>query len=365
MKYKILYIITGLSYGGAEKQLITLLNNPINKYETILISLTDSKMVNQISNKNIKIINLNIKGFFSLIISFFKIHSFLDKNYKYIVHSWLYHADFFSTILYLTLNFRMKKKNVLIWNIRCSNMCYTLFNYQYYLRFILAKLSFLPKFIISNSIAGKNYHIKIGYKSNKFIVIENGIDTKKFTTNSNIKQHFRNRLSISKDKKIFLIVARNSKMKNLKNIIYTFQKFQNVCLLIIGSETKILSNNKNIYGLGRKNNIQKYYAISDCLVVLSSFGEGFSNALSEGLLSNLPAIVSDVGDNKRLINKNCIVTNPNDTQAIFTSIKKMISRLENIDIKEINNSREMIIENFNIKIMLNKYFNLYNDLIIH
>ena len=114
-----------------------------------------------------------------------------------------------------------------------------------------------------------------------------------------------------------------------------------------------------------KNNIQKYYAISDCLVVLSSFGEGFSNALSEGLLSNLPAIVSDVGDNKRLINKNCIVTNPNDTQAIFTSIKKMISRLENIDIKEINNSREMIIENFNIKIMLNKYFNLYNDLIIH
>ncbi len=50
-----------------------------------------------------------------------------------------------------------------------------------------------------------------------------------------------------------------------------------------------------------KKDIEEYYNIADIVIVPSAFGEGFSNVLVEGMLTNLFPVATDVGMQKKLL----------------------------------------------------------------
>ncbi len=89
---------------------------------------------------------------------------------------------------------------------------------------------------------------------------------------------------------------------------------ENVKLLYIGTGTyenmlkKQIKNYspKNVYLLGEKLQIKKYYAIAD-LCGLTSYMEGFPTVLLEAIASQVPCIATDVGENNKILSKESLV----------------------------------------------------------
>ena len=57
----------------------------------------------------------------------------------------------------------------------------------------------------------------------------------------------------------------------------------------------------NIHLLGERSDISRIYAGSDMACSSSSYGEGFSNAISEAMATGLPYVVTDVGDSALIV----------------------------------------------------------------
>ena len=169
---KVLHIITNLDQGGAERQLLEL----VNKKHEVCQLLSEGYYDKQLFQKNIKVYSLNMKRKIPNILVLYKLYKVINISKPDIIHCWMYH----SSLLESCLRMITRKKSIpLGWGIRCSNMDTKYYSLQ--LKIIIKLCSFfsaLPNLIINNSYAGKDVHDKLGFNKSS-IVISNGVDTKK------------------------------------------------------------------------------------------------------------------------------------------------------------------------------------------
>ena len=178
---------------------------------------------------------------------------------------------------------------------------------------------FIPKKIISCSVAGITTHIQLGYNKDLFYLIHNGFRKKKI-----LKRSFK----FSKKFTIGIF----SRYHEVKNHSYLFRalsilkkKKYKFNLLLLGpnihSKNKKLLNDikiNNIYDqviFVKKNgifDIAKYFSYLD-LYILCSKTEGFPNILGEAIINGVNTISTDVGDAKLMLPSRLnLVTNNND-----------------------------------------------------
>lgn len=177
----------------------------------------------------------------------------------------------------------------------------------FFLWFIKKKCN---KFIAITSNIQKEL-LKAGIRSDKIEVIPNGVSISKSISNSLRKSD----LDCAKDDIVFVQVARLTNVKNHKMIISAASKIsqRNFKILFIGDgpnrdmiKYKIdeLNMGNHIKLIGAKQNINKYYQISD-VFLLPSIAEGLSNALLEACVHGLYPVVSNLAGNREvLVNKN-------------------------------------------------------------
>ncbi len=146
---------------------------------------------------------------------------------------------------------------------------------------------------------GKKY-----VKSEKFRIIPNAIDTKRFTFNPEKRNRIREELGVSNS----FIIGHVGRMTYPKNHIFLLkmfakfsQKIKNAKLLLVGDgelmesiveEAKNLGIEKNVIFVGSKLNTCDYYQAMD-LFVFPSIWEGLGIAVIEAQASGLYCLVSD------------------------------------------------------------------------
>ena len=253
-KIKVLHIIPNLGQGGAERQLVELLEE--NKSHEVCQLLTTGYYDDYLSNKGTKIYSLNMKRKIPDIRAFYRLNKIISISKPQIIHCWMYHSCLLETLLRKITN----NKNIpLVWGLRCSNMDINYYSFQ--LNFIIKAckhFSNTPNMIINNSYEGKNIHDKLGFNNNS-IVIPNGINIKKFSPNKRSRKIFRKRFGISNKTKVLLCVARVDPMKDHRTLLSAFNKikvlFSDVLLILAGLGTEKFSNEKksNFFRI-----IQKY-----------------------------------------------------------------------------------------------------------
>jgi len=366
---KIIHIIVGLGDGGAEATLFKLISNDKSNNH-IVISLTDyGKYGKQFLNLNIPVYALRFKKKSFNLIKIFKLLEIVKKYNPKIIQSWMYHADFLTVILKIFL-----PKIKFIWGVRN-----TVFTFKdSYLRWSFLKICsilshFVPSIIISNSRKGITDHVIAGYKKNKFRLIYNGVDIKKFHIKESVNA--KKKLKIfnlkNQNKPLIGMVARYDKQKGYEILLKSLEtlkkkKIDFNCFLIgknidyKNSELNFLIQKynlkSNMFLLGQINNLENIYNALDIFVLSSINGEGFPNVLIEAMACGVPCVATNVGDCKFIINNTGWIVPPNNSKILSQALENAIEQLSLPKwLLKKKNCRNRVIKNFNINKMVLKF----------
>ena len=358
---KVIHVIADLGNGGAERQLIELLKrNPSHK---LLVFRNTGIYKDELDANKVNYIELNVANSLSIIFNLLKIRKAIKLSNTSIIHAWMYNACFIISFI----KFTMRIPHFIIWGIRCSNM--DLKHYSFSLKLIikLSKIfSFKTNFIIYNSYAGLIYHRKIGFSKILNKVIYNGINYQKFFFSKYHRCKQRKILGIRKNTIVIVCAARVDPMKNHFNLLKAFQKIRRknkkVILLLLGKGTEQLDSQEGVIQLGMKLKIENYYSVGDMIILPSKFGEGFSNALAEGMSCQLFPLTTDVGDSLKIISNIGLVIKNSTIQEITRALDKALNIRKNELISLQKNSRKRILKEFNIKKMSSEYNKCYKEL---
>ena len=362
-KIKVLHIISSLGIGGAERQLLELIEANTSHGVCQLIPNENSNDY-LLTNKS-RFYNLGMRKTFPDPRIFFKLKKTINIYKPQIIHTWMYHAS----LLEVLVRKLGKKKNIpLIWGIRCSNMDTKYYSLQ--LRMVIKACKFfssVPNVIISNSLSGEVFHKNLGFNNNNFKTVLNGINTEKFKPNPLYRRNFRKLWKIKDSTKVFLCIARVDPMKDHTTLLKAFCEARkinkDIILFLVGNKTHTFSDMEGVIPLGISKKVEEIYPGADFIISSSAFGEGFSNVIAEGMSAGLIPIATNVGDAKMIMDGNGILVKPQDVTGLKIAINKLAIMDKNILENKKRETRKRIISKYSRSQMLFSYNQIYKELV--
>lgn len=299
-----------------------------------------------------------------------------------ILQTWLYHSDLLGALVGAAAGI----KNV-CWNIRCSSQDFSEYtaSTKWVVR-VCALLSFLPRRIVTNSHDAKAFHLRHGYRSDKWAVIPNGCDTNTFRPDRNQKytllldleltgeKQSRKEIIAGRASEVYLIglFARFDPMKDhstfFKAAEILLERMGNVHFVLAGS--KIVNENEGLSGkisnrwrdhfhlLGERDEMEELTAALD-IACLSSYGEGFPNVVCEAMACGVPCVVTDVGDCARIVGRTGRVVPARRPEALARAWLELLEMDDQERSRLGAAARRRILENFELSKIVKEYESLY------
>ena len=353
---KILHITNTLSSGGVTTFLIELLNylSENNKVTLLLLGRDEEPYLKKQFKENIEIIFLNQNRLRSL------------KNIliirKYIKDNDIVHAHLFPTFYIVAIASLFLDKKLIVTEHTADNnrRKYKLFKY-------------LDKWIYNKyqSIIPCSYEAEVNLQKwlgkdldNKMKTIPNGISLLKYNDIENKRNKIWN---LTKKQKLICMIARFSKQKDQKTLLKALKLLpDNIKCIFIGiGETleeminyskKINLDKERVQFLGYRHDVPSILKSCD-LNILSTFYEGLPFILLESMAIGTITIGSDVPGVRDILKKQELLFEcQNDNELA----EKILNILNNNELKKkLENYLKREILKYDVKIMLNKYDEIY------
>jgi len=319
-----LHVISGLGVGGAESMLASLtVSKQAAGVQQHVVALTHGgEHAQTLREASVKVTELDFRRGYIPLVQLYRLSRLIAQVRPRTVQSWMYHADMAATFA-LALSGRWSSTS-LVWGIRCSDM--DLSRYRPGLRFVVraaALLSWLPRAIIANSHTGARVHLALGFRPPRMVVIENGIDTTRFAPDPGGRSELRAQLGIPPDRQVAISVARVDPMKDHGLLLAAMRRSPDVTCILVGKDTDKLDLPANVIGLGLRRDVDRLLPAADIIVSSSAFGEGFSNALAEGMAAGLVPITTAVGDCAEIVGDTGIVVPPGNEDALVSALASL------------------------------------------
>ncbi|TKH01020.1 glycosyltransferase family 4 protein, partial [Peribacillus simplex] len=199
----------------------------------------------------------------------------------------------------------------------------------------------------------------------KYLVIENGINFKKFNES---KPYLKSEINeiLNEEKILLCMVGRFSKQKDQATLIKAMKSLsKDVHLLLIGEGplkaqneflAKEIGLERRIHFLGFRNDVDRIYKTSD-IVILSSKWEGFGLAAVEGMATGKPVIASDVTGLKEVVEGAGVLFKKGDSLDLAENINNLLINAE--EYSKVSDKCLKRASNYNIEKMVEGYMNLY------
>lgn len=378
---KILFISTGLGTGGAEMMLYKVLSGiDRNRFEPIVLSLIKADYFSNQVTDLIKALDIPVHslemnpGRFS-IKKLFELADLIRREQPDIIQGWMYHAN----LAALLARFLTFKSIPTIWNIRHSlySLDYEKKGTAMVIR-LLSKLSSFPAKIIYNSQIGGTQHEKIGYKSNKTLVIPNGFDINLLTPSSENRYRLRQELGLAEDAFLIGRICRYHLMKDHESFLRAgailLQSNPDLHFVLAG--TDVDRNNPHLsdllsqlnigdrtHLLGERKDVPYLTSALDIATSSSYFGEAFPNVIGEAMSCEVPCVVTDVGDSALIVGNTGKVVPPKNAQAFADACQELIS-LDASDREALGKkARQKVIELYSLESIIAQYEQLYQSVV--
>ena len=361
---KILYVITHLWVGGAEATLTRLVTaeRKIADEITVVALRPGGPHADRMRAGGVNVVELNFGSLFGVPAGLYRLARLIARTRPEIVQGWMYHGDL-AALIGLALSGR-RRATRLGWAIRGSDIDFSRYSLQ--LRLVVkacALLSRQPDLITANSAAGLKVHLGYGYRPRRAEIIPNGIDTRRFRPDPDLRATVRRELGIPAEAIVLAHVARVNPMKDHQVFLAAMAELPDLRALLIGADTERLPDQPNLVRLGRRDDVERLLPAADFVVSSSAFGEGFSNALAEGMACGLPAISTDVGDAAIIVGDTGAIVPPRDPQALASAIRELASEERNTNGDRTRRARARIVEQFSLERSVSRWSESYAALL--
>lgn len=337
---KILQVITSLDVGGAElvlAQLVKSLRNN-NVDNTVVCLLPAGKVAEQLLDLNIRVISLNVTSAWSGISGFFKLISVIRREKPDIIQSWLYHANFLTSVA----AFFTPIQNV-VWGIHSSQKIRTKRSTSLLIKLGAWLSCFSPKKIVYVAESSKSVHESLGYNAKLSVVIPNGFNIDLFRQDGSNKQSGRAKLKIPTNKLVVGCIGRWHPDKGLDIMLQVIAEIQltytnDIFFVFAGrgctaGNTEFLAlqhkcpRPEDILALGECDNVPELLSVLD-IFCLPSRSEAFPLALGEAMASGLYCVATDVGDVRYLTGDLIDYAQPGNMQSLRETLIVAANRPE-------------------------------------
>jgi len=372
VKAKILFLISSLGFGGAEKQTIDLINNMNEDQFEIYLCYFEKidPLKSDLCLDNLAGIHcLNKKHTFS-VKELLKLNRVLRNAKPDIVVCVNLYPSLYAHILKIIYKFKiiqvMHSTIIKSKYLRLINLC------------LYVPLSNRSNAIVFVCKKQMEYWLeKYNILKNKCRCIYNGVDTNHFNCSLSLteKNKLKKNYGIQKGEFVIGICASLRKEKRHVDLISAgsilLKKKYPIKILIIGDgvERKNIENHitneqmgNNVIITGFQKDVRSLIEISDVMCIVSDSIETFSIAVLESMSLSKAIIASDVGGASEQVDtsKNGYLFPPGDIQTLSLKLEKLIKK-ENSKVLGIE-SRKMVCSDFSIEMMTKAYTELFENL---
>jgi len=337
-KIDLLHVITGLTTGGAERALYNLLKGGLaERTNSHIISLrNDGTIGPRIRALGIPVTTLDMLGGWPSLSGLIKLRRVVREFQPEIIQGWMYHGNLAATLARTMVS----RRPILVWTIHSS--LYDLNHEGRITRQVIRAnrfFSFAPDALLYVSRLSRKRHEDFGFASPNGRVIPNGIDVQLFSFSSASRQHVRSELGIPGDAPVVGHVARLHPMKDhpsfLKAAADLAQRYPETHFLLCGRDVLLEETalaqliptqvQDRFHLLGERSDVSALMSAMD-IFCQSSWSEAFPIVLGEAMVTQVPCVVTDVGDSATIIGDTGVVVPPRDVKALVDGIESLITK---------------------------------------
>ena len=350
---KILYLITGLGLGGAEKVVCDLADQMSNLGHQVKIAYLTGEILVRPKNVNVDIIPLDLNNLYGLYSASNKYKKLIQDFQPDVVHAHMVHANIFARLNHLSFKYIR-----LICTAHNSHEGGRLRMLAYKLTNFLSNLNTNVSQEASESLISKG-----AFNKNNLITVYNGIDLNKF--NFFNKDKSSNELS-------FLSVGRFNKQKDYPNLFQAISILKNT----INKEVKFyiagdgelrpqleqlivdLGISDCVVLLGKRSDIPNLLNKADYFI-LSSRHEGLPTVVIEAMACGTFVIATDCGGSAEIMGDTGILVPPQNSEALAEALKEAVSKTP-LEIQENNlKARQRVEGLFSLERSVQNWLKLY------
>lgn len=346
-------------------------------YELEVISLTDIGPVGrEIAELGIPVRALGMKRGLPNPMLIFRLAKWLRSASPDIVQTWMYHADLIGGLAAIFAG-----RIPVIWGVRQSQLDPDKSKKTtIWIARICALLSrVVPDRIVCCSYVARDVHHALGYANNKLTVIPNGFDLEQFKPDKILREKARNELGIDATVRVVGMVARFDPQKDHQMLINAARilhsEIAGAQFILCGKDVEWENEElvkwidtaglRNYFHLlGERSDTELLLPAFDVSCLSSAFGEGFPNVVGEAMACEIPCVATDVGDSAQIIGDTGVTVAPGDVKAFAEGLKRLLS-LSSYERACVGRAaRVRISENFELKIIAQRFKELYQDVLL-
>lgn len=237
----------------------------------------------------------------------------------------------------------------------------------------------VPAAIVAGSEAAREAHRAIGYRAPLMPTIHNGVDVTHFAPNAESRARRRATWGLDADTIAIGYLARVSAVKAHGDLLAAAARLIDTPglprwrLVLVGSGTA--RGKEPLASMIRKAGLEAQVICAGVdadpaaalagfdIAVSSSLGEGFPNAVAEGMATGIPTVATDVGDTRVLLGDSLYLVPPAQPESLATAIMTLL-RLSASDRRALGDSlRRRVEQRFDIAAAIDAYVALYRQII--
>lgn len=367
---KILHVITCLDDGGAEAVLYRLCTHD-GENQHVVVSLMDAGKYGPLLRAGgVDVYCLGMpRGRFWLA-GLRHLWRLMRTQRPDVVQTWMYHADLVGGVVA-----RLAGVRAVCWGVRNTTLePGSSARGTIWVARACARLSRrVPRTIVSCSREAARVHGALGYATEKFTVIPNGYDLKRFAPDVAAQERLRAKWDIAADLPLIGMVARFDPQKDHTTLLSALGQFARAgaafhAVLVgagIDADNAALEGAIKAAGLdgqvrllGGRDDVPAVMNALDLHALSSAYGEAFPNVLAEAMACGTPCVTTDVGDAALIVGDTGWVVPPRDAEALAAAIDDaMRERAERPAAwaQRRRAARERVVEHFDVERMAGAY----------
>lgn len=373
---RIVFVITSLGPGGAERMLLKLVQGLPSQFDPVVVSLGGAGVLSDaLRRTGAEVHDLGMTGLASVPQAIATLARLSRRYRPSVVSTWMYHAD-----LVGGLAARLARVPALAWNIRNSDLSaeHSKWSTRGVAR-LNARLSRrLPDTIICCSEEARRIHVDLGYDDARFVLIPNGFDLARYAPDPAAGASVREELSIPADAPLIGLVARWDRQKNhggfLRGAAALRQRVPDAHFLMVGSGVtpdnpelsalvRQLGLGTAIRMLGHRTDVSRLTASLDIATSTSTYGEAFPNVLGEAMACGVPCVATRVGDSALIVADTGCIVPPDDTPALVAAWEGLLRMGAAARASLGGRARERVSQHFEIGAIRARYAQLFTELV--